>query len=176
MVLDTSCDRQAALEVLLGCSFVGQLHANLAEMEQPKCLPELFSHFTKCAESLFRALASLDYITLLQVRNRERGQRSRSLARVSQAPTQREALRQHRHRFRMVSSPRSQRATHVQRMATGDFRETRERKRSLDVITALGRVTAKDPEIHQRNLELDRNHRVNSAGKRQRDCSPQVVE
>jgi hypothetical protein len=44
------------------------------------------------------------------------------------------------------------------------------------VVAALRRVTAKRAEAHQRDLELDCDHRVDAASKRERDGRAQIVE
>ena len=66
----------------------------------------------------------------------------------------------------------------VERVRMGDVRRLHrgQRERGVDVVAALGRVAAKDPEAHQRDLELDREDRVRAAAERERDGGAQVVE
>ena len=88
-----------------------------------------------------------------------------------------EAGLQHPRRFPIVALAAGERGADIERMGMGDVRtlDGRQGERGAHIAATLGRVTAQDPEAHQRDLHLDRDDRVASPPKRKRDGGAHVV-
>ena len=140
-------------------------------MEQPDRLADAVAELAKDAQRLFLALARARRIAGVAGGPARASTALRRGRRGCPCRVAAEAVSSMRAASAMVALAVGERRTDIERMRMRNVRGLHggQSERGAHVLASLGRVAPKHPEAHQRDLELDRQHRIDFAFERQRD-------